>query len=448
MRLKCGDIFYLKHFLWLSSKPCNIDSYGIGDKPIITHFMILPNVVDSFTLEDDNIWSASLGWYSFSNNDLIDFDCTAEGVDNYNIAFIYSPVQDKIVFGRRVNYMSYQTMPTSHKSYYEDPAHPERNQSGYAYSWLQRDGDFYVNRDAGYLSIYFYSTSDPNTFGPLWFCSKCHAFNVPSNCYIRNIKIMGFGNHGIQGAMRNVLIENVDIDLVGGIVPGSDTSHQHDSLAFTREGNGIEFWIPSDLTYMPCNNIVRNCHISRTFDCACTIQGFPTEEDPDTIVASDILFEHNIIRNCRQAFECFANRMTSEGNIAYPFSNCRFSNNICIGSGISEFRTAQEQDAHIDWGARDMVVKDNVFIEGNYHFYARNQPNVFDGNICYIREGQLLVSHVWHWQGWTPICYPVKSDSSTWISGSSSYSQAVTNAISAYQLITGDTTTIFYRITD
>lgn len=154
------------------------------------------------------------------------------------------------------------------------------------------------------------------------------------------------------------------------------------------------------------------------------------------------------IRNCRQAFECFANRLTSEGNIAYPFSNCRFSNNICIGSGISEFKTTQEQDAHIDWGARDMVVKDNVFIEGNYHFYARNQPNVFDGNICYIREGQLLVSHVWHWQGWTPICYPVESDSSTWISGSSSYSQAVSNAISAYQLITGDTTTIFYRITD
>lgn len=447
MRLKCGDIFYLSRCIMVSSLRCNIESYGKGAKPILTHFMICPNTGNLFTNLGNNIWAINLSASLFANNSLIDFDYTDGGVDNYNIAFIYSPVQDKILFGHRVNYLSYNTMSTDHKNYYEDPAHTERVLYGYAYSWLQTDGDFYVNRDENPAKLYVYSTVNPNTLGTLWFSSKCHALNVPYDCCIRNIKITGFGNHGLQGAMSNVLIENVDIDLVGGYVPGN-VNRQHDSLEFLREGNGIEIWIPTDLTQQPHNNIIRNCTISRVFDAACSIQGFPTAIDTDTIVASNILFEHNIIKNCRQSIECFANRLESGINYAYPFYMCRFSENICYKCGTADFNTPQEQDAHISWGVRNMEVNKNIFIEGNYHFMARNQPNLLNNNICYIREGQLLVSHVWHLNGFTPIAYPVESDSTTWPSGSSTYSEAVSSAIAAYRTITGDLTTEFYRISE
>ena len=86
-----------------------------------------------------------------------------------------------------------------------------------------------------------------------------------------------------------------------------------------------------------------------------------------------------------------------------------------------------------------MIIKNNVFIKGNYYcsgaYQNRYASNVWIGNICYIQKGQFLLGN---YTG-TKDVIRIPVDKGYF----SSLDEATEAAISQYRKLTGDETTTF-----
>ena len=410
LKLKCGDVFYTHTAIPVNGY--NVESYGYGELPVITHFMIISGGFTVDSAHGANIWKIDLSTVTVGG----------AGYDsaNNNVGFIYDAANDNIVWGHKVNGFT------------------EADVASYSgaqrKTWLQADGDF-LQRDN---MLYLYSTVNPNNYEQLHLGGILGGFTL-NNGVIKNVKVIGC-NFGItaDGERKNFIIENVELDLIGGC------SKNDGSADFVRWGNGFEFWIGTRTC--PANIRVRNCRVSRVFDAGATIQGqfVMTQEETtagrvsdDAEKAKNVYFSNNVFSRCRQAYEAFSRLYDANGNVVgqYPMENCVFENNICVESGNNEFNSPEIRDTNLLTCAIGMIIRGNAFWGGGVNYRHLTTANFTFGknNTFYVLPGDVLFN-----DNGVVYYYPIENDPSTWIGGATTYQQAIDNVISLYRQTIGD----------
>ena len=339
---------------------------------------------------------------------------------NNNVGFVYDNENDTIVWGHKVNGFTELEV--------ENYTGAQRK------TWLQNNGDF-LQRDN---MLYVYSTDNPNNYQQL-FLGGINGGIVVDNAFVRNVKIVGC-NFGITagGVKKNFIIENVELDLIGGCSQNDGTAD------FVRWGNGFEFWVGNRTC--PANIRVKNCRISRVFDAGATIQGrfVMTQEETNVGHVSDdaekainVYFSNNIFSRCRQAYEAFSRLYDSNGNVVgqYPMENCVFENNICVESGNNEFNSQEIRDTNLLTSAIGMIIRGNAFWGGGVNYRHLTTANFTFGknNTFYVLPGDVLFNN-----NGIVYRYPIENDPTTWIGGAATYQEAIDNVIALYRSTIGD----------
>lgn len=334
---KCGDTFYGSIQFPNFTSPTILGSYGVGNKPKITTYKIANNQA-SWVQHSANVWKLDL-------TDTSKFTGNTYSTDA-NVGFLKL---DGVIYGdRKFNLTN-----------------------------LTSDWQFYS--DGTYL--YVYATNNP----ALLKSDICIAINqkiiTPSNnLIIKDLDILGTGGHAIQySPVSNFSIVNCDIHEIGGstLVGYGDGT--------TRYGNGIELWQGGT------NVIIEHNKIYDVYDVAFTMQG----NNPTGW--TDIIFRNNVIWNCTQSFEIWANAGANS-----KFVNCFFEDNICINSGYGwgyDERPDKNVAVHlliynVDSTITDITVRRNIFYNPRNALYYSSRsviPYNSDNNYVFLKEGQKIL---------------------------------------------------------
>lgn len=362
IRLKRGDVFYEN--VVLEGK--TLSAYGNGTKPVICGWKHLRRA--KWKQVDKNIWQLDLEAEGYSGR-------TKSRTKFLNdIGLIRDETTGKI-YGVKAQCLYKKDCIFKFTSVQMN-------------SWLQKEMDFcqtskYGNvaiDDSDFRYLYLYSSKDPDTMS---FAVSTYGNGITAqNSTIDGIAVLGFSCHGIA-AGSNTKIVNCDISFVGG-------AQQMNYPNWTRYGNGIEFYIskPTENGYAARNNI------SHTFDCGTTIQG----SNRVGAYPKNIVFEHNKIYNCRQAFEYFLNNYDKKTDKKYDCVDCAFRKNICIDNGNNGFGTHETRDGQILSYQNDYIssikIENNIFVGGTSLYFAIHPENVRfgKGNVFYLTEGTTLWS--------------------------------------------------------
>ena len=352
--LKSGDVFFEQI---LSYSNCIIESYGRGDKPVLCGFKVLMNPQAWTYDEQEGLWKIDLlkedNFAGMMHGDVADDRIN-------NIGFIYDPHADK-VYGKRVREVGQ----------------------------IKEDGTFYLTdqfkpdsvKSDTFRYLRWKSGKDPRSINHLCFPMWLIAVRYLNNCELRNIAIVGF-NFGVVNC-NGTVVDNCQIDLIGGSV---QLGYQY----WVRYGNGIEY------TRANKDNVVKNCLISRTYDCGTSIQSSGNFNGSP----KNIHFVENRFYHCRQAFEFFLN---AKNDYKPQYNECSFSNNICYLMGENEFSTPQLRDANLlsyDGTAKSITIEGNTFFGAPY-FCGAVFPNGLQKNTVYVFEGQYLYNY--HGQRTLPV---------------------------------------------
>lgn len=385
-----GDIFYEYVIL----KNSYMSSYGSGSLPIICGYkhMLKPQ----WERVGDNIWKISLTTNNFDGH----FVGEQSSMLN-NIGAIHDCMLDSI-HGRKVmlrellkeNWDIWQTEHYSVKD--------------------TKSSDFDI--------LYLYLDRDPNML-QLDFSIGMTGVSM-NNSTIENVRIEGFGRHGISAGTKSI-IRKCEIDAIGGM---TQTGYEN----FTSLGNGIEFYVSTNIT----NCLVEQCKISRCYDCGITIQGTNCGQ----ATPSNIIIRDNLITDCCQGWEDF---LRNDDNVMYI--NCVFRNNVVLNSGhTSGFNyPSRFKYCHILGnnfkGNRGMVIEKNTFVGGNYYcsgaYKEQYKSNVWRDNVCYIKRGDYILSNYFG----TADVIRISTEKGRY----ESLKAATDVAISRYREMTGDMTTQF-----
>lgn len=346
IRLKCGDVFYERMFGYRGSI---IENYGKGARPVLCGFKVLKNH-NAWVSEGDNIWSLDLSVESNFYGYLKSRSSNKATVNN--VGLIYQIENDK-VFGHLVK----------------------------SKELMHENGDFYTS-DQHVLShfekqpfskLYCFTQDNPRQMGEIAFSMYDPGISSMNNCTIRNIAVVGFSMHGIMNC-SNCIIDNCQIDLIGGAI------FVRDREPWCRYGNGVE------ISTANVNINVKNCLISRTYDCATTIQGNPGVK----VVVKNIHFKNNRIYHCRQAFEHFID--AHKEDLGSSYEDCSFEGNICYEMGENEFSSPEARDACIlsyENAPKNIAIRNNVFFGGAYYCSYTYSKGLSD-NTVYIYDDQYI----------------------------------------------------------
>lgn len=343
--LKCGDVFFEN----VSLQDVFVSCYGKGPKPVLSGYK--RNAKQKWQKISLNVWKTSLVEYGYSGKVV-----SGSTLEN-NIGCIHDYQVDSI-HGRKVRFR-------------EDLKE----------NWdLWQTNNYKNPSPSDFDDIYIYYSGNPN--------EMCLEFStgttgvLMNNSTLENIKIEGFGCHGIAARTRSI-IKNCEIDAIGGKI-------QIGYEVFTSLGNGIEFYVSRDIE----NCVVQNCKITRCYDCGITIQG----SDSGKATPRNILIDNNLIMNCCQGWEDF---LRNDSDVVY--NNCVFQNNYVLNSGLTSgfsypprFKYCHVLGNNFK-GNKGMIIKDNVFVGGNYYcsgeYQGSYKSNIWHGNVCYIKRGDYILSN-------------------------------------------------------
>lgn len=347
IRLKSGDIFFERV---TGLKNCILESYGKGERPLICGFKILTNP-GAWKYSKEGFWFIDLSKEENFTGYLA--NKAADKNSANNIGLIYDAKKDK-VYGHLVQYKSE----------------------------LKEEGDFYMTelhkpsdiKNNPLDTLWFKSSKNPQTMGRLCFSMNGNGISRISNSIIRNVAVMGFSCHGITSCQHSI-IEKCAIDLIGG-------QNFIKDRWWSRLGNGVEFWADEKGV---TGNAVRECLISRCYDCGVTIQGKGASiKNP-----SDIHFVNNRFYHCRQAFEHFIN---PSNQTPVQYDNCSFKRNVCYEMGETEMNSPDARCANImnyEEKVRPLDISGNVFYGAAHHCGFCFAPGM-KNNLVYVMEGQYL----------------------------------------------------------
>ena len=340
VRLKAGDVFYER---MTGFSDALIESYGAGEKPVLCGFRILCHP-DAWNDLHDGTWELDMT----RNDNFSGYDSTSPYLNN--IGFIYDAKNDR-VFGHLVK--SEQAM--------------------------KKDGDFMTSAvfakpeaDMAFGKLVFKYDSSPASLGYLCFAGYGHGINNMTRCVIRDVAVVGFACHGMC-SLSHCTVDNCTIDLIGGAIL---IGYDH----WARYGNGIEFFTRQDkeIGY----SIVRNCQISRTYDCGATIQG--------RFHAYGITFERNLFYQCSQAFEHWLKGAKGDDTF-YDYHDCRFTDNVAVDCGVDVFSTPNKNMAALlsyeEQPNKSIIIRNNTFFGSNYYGGKALSRNV-SKNQVYMYDDQ------------------------------------------------------------
>lgn len=347
IRLLSDDIFFERVS---SLENCILESYGEGERPLICGFKILTNP-EAWKYSKEGFWFIDL----CKEENFIGYlaNKAADKSSANNVGLIYDAKRDK-VYGHLVQYKKE----------------------------LKEDGDFYMTelhkpadiKENPLDTLWFKSSKNPQMMGNLCFSMNGVGISKVSSSIIRNVAVVGFSCHGITSC-QNTVIENCAIDLIGG-------QNFIKDRWWSRLGNGVEFWADEKGV---SGNIVKDCLISRCYDCGVTIQGKGASiKNP-----RDIHFVNNRFYHCRQAFEHFINP-SNQTHVVYD--NCSFSGNICYEMGETEMNSPDARCANImnyEERVRPLDISGNVFY-GSAHYCGFCFASGMKNNLVYVMEGQYL----------------------------------------------------------
>ena len=369
IKLKSGDVFYEN----IKLNGNDLTSYGSGPKPVLSGWKI--GKTEKIGWEEGKLvkgrWVPKKGTHVWRlDMEQENFGGRNKSSQQYenNIGMIVD-VTNNVMHGHKCEYL--------YKEDCKDPnIHAQRN------TYLKNNFDFAQTskskekpQPSDYRYLYMYLDHDPSKY-KFKFSTYGHGI-VVKNANVKGLRVEGFGCHGMTCG-SNASISDCEIDYVGG-------AQQIGHAAWARFGNGVEFYISKTLK----NGKVFNNYISHTFDCGTTIQG---SKHPGAY-AEDIVFEKNIISNCRQAFEYFLNNSDKEKN--YDCVGCAFRNNVCIDSGDNGFVSPEMRDTHIlsyqKKYSSSIVIEGNVFIGGKGLYTAANPELIsFGKNEYYYVDSPML----------------------------------------------------------
>ncbi|MBO4530150.1 MAG: hypothetical protein J5767_05885 [Paludibacteraceae bacterium] len=371
IRLKCGDVFYEN----IKAHNNDFSSYGVGAKPVISGWKILPKSNALWTegrmnngkweeKKGTHIWRLDLnqtGFYGRVNS--------SEPYEN-NIGLIMES-DTKRMHGRKCEFIYKEDCNDPYKN-------PQRN------TYLKHNFDFAQTskskksaQPSDYRYLYMYLDHNPSQH-ELMFSTYGNGIGA-GNTKINGLRIEGFSCHGVACG-SNVSISDCEIEYIGG-------AHQYESVRWVRYGNGVEFYVSKTRE----NGHVFNNRISHTFDCATTIQG----SNHIGATAKNIVIEKNIIKNCRQAFEFFLSNSDKAKKINYDCVGCIFRKNICVDSGENGFESPEYRDTHILSYQKEyptsMKIEGNTFVGGNGLYTATNPSMLRLGRNDYYYSGNEVV---------------------------------------------------------
>ena len=348
--LKSGDVFYVGS-LTISKKV--LSRYGKGSNPTICGYKRI--IEPRWKKVGNNVWRIYLEEDNFTG-------IVIKGSSTSNNICAFHDYQNDLIHGRKV-------------------WHKEE---------MKEDWDFWQTSTLSkakpdeYDNLYLYLEDNPN--------NKSLEFSIwdfalrADNATIDGVNFIGFGA-GISAGTKTV-IRNCRVDAIGGrIIQEGDS--------YVCYGNGIEFWVSGELDSR--DGLVENCYVTRCYDCGITIQG----SRGTTATPRNIYVRNNLIENCCQGWEEF---LRNNKDVCYD--HCYFENNIVLNSGnTTGFGYAKNRlkfchilGNNID-GPRNMIIKNNVFIGGNYYcsgsYEGEYKSNVWEGNKCYLEYGNFLFHDYW-----------------------------------------------------
>ena len=377
--LKAGDIFYGPVECWGH----NLKRYGEGVNPMVCGYKRISG--QRWKKVAKNIWRLDLRGHKFSGAGV-----SQESSFLNNIGCLHEWDKD-VIHGKKVRY---------------------RTELKEDWDIWQTDTSYAGMPSSSFDYLYLFLKRNPNRLKLE--CSVGAAALRTEKSIIDGIDFSGFG-FGISGGTETV-IRNCRIDVVGGML-------QIGAPEYVCYGNGIEFFVAKNIE----NCIVEGCVVSRCFDAGMTLQGC----DCPGAFPKNIVFRNNFLCNCCQAWEDFLRN----GDGA-RFENCRFENNIIIGSGDSGFGYSDGRFKYCNVlgnnfeGDRGMIIRNNVFIGGNFYctmpFGHKYRSHRWEGNVCYLVPGSFILAN---YVGTEDVLRPGEED---W-----------GKVIERYRELTGDTDTRF-----
>lgn len=361
LKLKCGDVFYESVILDKQS----LSSYGKGKKPVISGWKRIYN--SQWKKQDEKIWQIDL-----ENKDFRGRTDTNKSINNIGLIRNIDTGQ---LYGVKRQFVYKKNCPTEKFGVQRD-------------TWLRSDMEFAQTSNSGYDKpvksdyryLYLYSETNPNGLN-LEFSTYGNGITA-KNSSINGIRIEGFSCHGIAAGTETTIID-CEICFIGG-------AQQMGNRKWVRYGNGIEYGVDKFLE----NGYAGYNIISHSFDCGTTIQG----SNFTGAYPRNIVFEHNRIYNCRQAFEYFLNNDDKKTGEKYDCVDCAFRNNICIDNGNNGFGTHESRDGQILSYQNDYVssikIENNIFVGGTSLYFAIHPENIHfgKGNVFFLTEGTTLWS--------------------------------------------------------
>ena len=343
--LRAGDVF------WGRTDFINktVTRYGEGPNPTISGFKIIEK--PNWKKHAQNIWMLDLTADIFSGISIV-------GSSELNNIGCFHDIDKDVIHGCRVEKLTD----------------------------LNNDWDFWQISNykkataSDFDKLYLYYSGNPNEL--LLELSTGSSGSLVQNSEISHINIIGFGKHGI--AAKNMAhIHDCRIDMIGGMMfEGYST--------FCCLGNGIEFYVNQNIS----DSEVRDCYISRCYDCGITIQA----RGQGKCAPNNIHIYRNLISHCCQGWEDF---LCNDDDVYY--TNCSFDNNIIVYSGDSGFGYSSDRFKFCNVlggnskGDKGMIIKDNVFYGGNYYcsssFKGQYTSNIWINNKHYVARGSYILGN-------------------------------------------------------
>ena len=377
--LKAGDIFYGRTDFINKY----VSRYGKGSNPTICGFKRIENA--KWRETEPHIWELNLTTNGFSGVD-------TKRSSNLNNIGCFHLIEEDVIHGYKVQFKSE----------------------------LKKDWDFWQTeeyKDAkakDFDKVYLYYSGNPNSLRME--VSTGSSGSMVQNSEVSHINFVGFGKHGIA-AKDSARIHDCKIDIVGGMTFVGYSP-------FCSLGNGIEFYVNQNIS----DAEVRDCYITRCYDCGLTIQASGNGQ----CTPKNIKIHHNLITHCCQGWEDF---LSNDDDVFYV--NCSFENNIIAYSGISGFGYNQKRFKYCNVlggntkGKRGMVIKNNDFYGGNYYctgaYNGKYDFNTWVGNKHYVSPGSYVFGN--YFGTADVIRIPLRG--------------GYVNEIEEYRKLTGDMTTVF-----
>lgn len=382
--LKGGDTFYERiPILGSEEYPYVVEGYGKG-MPIISGFKV---AAKGKGLWLRGVWDKSGEWQASEQGDIWRIDLWSADLEGFvgqsqwccDVGCVYLPATDEIhgiCCGFRTADVETVWLPNRQFS------RNMKDDYDYFQPWGQtEDGSLKMPDDR-----YFYMklSTDPNQ-QEIWLSSGEAGVSCTFTT-IDGLKIWGWGTHGV-GTGTNTNVRNCVIDVIGG-------SLFIGYSAGTRYGNGIEFYVGR--TQRDC--LCEHNTISRTFDCGVTIQGagYPGA------TAENIVFRHNIIKDCRQSCEFWlANAVSKDNPALLDMKNCSFDHNVCYPThsnyGMYLANNSQILYYQGESDIKGLTIADNTFIGGDTYYFNSGSSTVaeYHGNRYICLPGSMLNRKAW-----------------------------------------------------